>query len=201
MRFELLATDGHARRGRVHFPRGSIETPQFMPVGTYGTVKAMTPAELRTAGAQIILGNTFHLWMRPGVEVLEQFGGLHRFERWNKPILTDSGGFQVMSLSGISKVTEEAVTFASHIDDKIDRVPRLNAQRLDIEPLAPSDAEIDAFIREHCESAYHPCGTCKMGDASDPTAVVDPECRVIGIEALRARAQRDEANVANRAKT
>jgi queuine tRNA-ribosyltransferase len=120
MRFELLATDGHARRGRVHFPRGSIETPQFMPVGTYGTVKAMTPGELRTAGSQIILGNTFHLWLRPGHETIRALGGLHRFMNWNGPILTDSGGFQVWSLAELRKLTEAGVHFASPINgDKV----------------------------------------------------------------------------------
>ncbi len=120
MRFELLATDGHARRGRVHFPRGSIETPQFMPVGTYGTVKAMTPGELRTAGAQIILGNTFHLWLRPGHETIRALGGLHRFMNWSGPILTDSGGFQVWSLAELRKLTEAGVHFASPINgDKV----------------------------------------------------------------------------------
>jgi len=120
MRFELLATDGHARRGRVHFPRGSIETPQFMPVGTYGTVKAMTPAELRGCGAQIILGNTFHLWLRPGHETIRALGGLHRFMNWRGPILTDSGGFQVWSLAELRKLTEAGVHFASPINgDKV----------------------------------------------------------------------------------
>jgi len=120
MRFELLATEGAARRGRLHFPRGSIETPQFMPVGTYGTVKAMTPAELRAGGAQIILGNTFHLWLRPGHETIRALGGLHRFMNWNGPILTDSGGFQVWSLAELRKLTEEGVHFASPINgDKV----------------------------------------------------------------------------------
>ena len=116
MRFELLATDGHARRGRVHFPRGSIETPQFMPVGTYGTVKAMTPAELRAAGAQIILGNTFHLWLRPGHDTIRELGGLHRFMNWSGPILTDSGGFQVFSLGEMRKISEEGVKFQSPVN-------------------------------------------------------------------------------------
>ncbi|HWG11386.1 MAG TPA: tRNA guanosine(34) transglycosylase Tgt [Rhodanobacteraceae bacterium] len=116
MRFDLLATDGNARRGRVTLPRGSIETPCFMPVGTYGSVKAMTPRDLREVGAQIILGNTFHLWLRPGLEVIERFGDLHRFIGWNGPILTDSGGFQVFSLSERRKLTEEGVAFASPVD-------------------------------------------------------------------------------------
>src|SRR6185312_9048371 len=99
LQFQLVATDGAARRGRITLPRGTIQTPAFMPVGTYGSVKAMTPRDLREVGAQIILGNTFHLWLRPGLDVIGEFGGLHRFMGWNGPILTDSGGFQVFSLA------------------------------------------------------------------------------------------------------
>jgi queuine tRNA-ribosyltransferase len=116
MHFELLATDGTARRGRITLPRGTIETPAFMPVGTYGSVKAMTPRDLRDVGAEIILGNTFHLWLRPGLDVIGEFGGLHGFIGWNGPILTDSGGFQVFSLAERRKLTEEGVTFASPVD-------------------------------------------------------------------------------------
>ena len=116
LRFELLANEGAARRGRITLSRGVIETPAFMPVGTYGSVKAMTPRDLRDVGAQVILGNTFHLWLRPGLDVIGEFGGLHRFIGWNKPILTDSGGFQVFSLAERRKLTEEGVTFASPID-------------------------------------------------------------------------------------
>jgi queuine tRNA-ribosyltransferase len=116
MRFELLGTSGRARRGRLELPRGSIETPAFMPVGTYGSVKAMTPEGLRATGAEIILGNTFHLWLRPGLDVIAAHGGLHGFMRWNGPILTDSGGFQVFSLAHRRKITEEGVTFASPVD-------------------------------------------------------------------------------------
>ncbi|HEX6613555.1 MAG TPA: tRNA guanosine(34) transglycosylase Tgt [Rhodanobacteraceae bacterium] len=116
LRFELLASDNTARRGRITLPRGTIETPCFMPVGTYGSVKAMSPRDLADVGAQIILGNTFHLWLRPGLEVIEQFGGLHRFIGWNGPILTDSGGFQVFSLSERRKLSEEGVAFASPVD-------------------------------------------------------------------------------------
>lgn len=116
MRFEVLHTREHARRGRVHLAHGTVETPVFMPVGTYGTVKAMTPAMLTDIGAQICLGNTFHLWLRPGMDVIQRFGGLHRFMAWDKPILTDSGGFQVFSLGALRKITEEGVTFASPID-------------------------------------------------------------------------------------
>jgi queuine tRNA-ribosyltransferase len=114
--FELLANDGNARRGRITLPRGNLETPAFMPVGTYGSVKAMTPRDLRGVGVQIILGNTFHLWLRPGLEVIGEFGGLHRFIGWDGPILTDSGGFQVFSLAGRRKLTEEGVAFASPVD-------------------------------------------------------------------------------------
>ena len=116
MTFERLATDGRARRGRLSFPRGTVETPAFMPVGTYGTVKGMTPQSVEEIGAEIILGNTFHLWLRPGTEVIEEHGDLHDFAHWNKPILTDSGGFQVFSLGKTRKITEEGVHFRSPVD-------------------------------------------------------------------------------------
>jgi queuine tRNA-ribosyltransferase len=116
MTFELLASDGAARRGRLAFARGTVETPAFMPVGTYGSVKAMTPRDVTEIGAEIILGNTFHLYLRPGLEIVEKFGGLHRFIGWDKPILTDSGGFQVFSLAHKRKLAEEGVTFASPVD-------------------------------------------------------------------------------------
>jgi queuine tRNA-ribosyltransferase len=116
MQFQLFATDGAARRGRLTFTRGTVETPTFMPVGTYGTVKAMTPEELRDVGAEIILGNTFHLMLRPGVEVIRAHGGLHGFMHWTGPILTDSGGFQVWSLGALRKITEQGVTFQSPVD-------------------------------------------------------------------------------------
>jgi queuine tRNA-ribosyltransferase len=114
--FELLATEGAARRGRLTLDRGVIETPAFMPVGTYGTVKAMTPEELESLGAQIILGNTFHLMLRPGTQIIEAHGGLHGFMHWQRPILTDSGGFQVFSLAELRKISEEGVRFQSPID-------------------------------------------------------------------------------------
>jgi queuine tRNA-ribosyltransferase len=116
MRFTLKGQDGAARRGRLDFPRGSVETPAFMPVGTYGTVKAMTPEDLEAVGAQIILGNTFHLFLRPGLEVIEAHAGLHEFMHWRRPILTDSGGFQVFSLAEMRKLTEEGVRFRSPVD-------------------------------------------------------------------------------------
>ena len=116
MKFDLLATDGAARRGTLTLAHGVVETPVFMPVGTYGTVKAMDPTELVDIGAQIVLGNTFHLWLRPGLDVIRAHGGLHRFMGWDKPILTDSGGFQVFSLGDLRKITEEGVKFQSPIN-------------------------------------------------------------------------------------
>ncbi len=124
MNFELKATSGAARRGSLTLNHGVVETPVFMPVGTYGTVKAMTPRDLNDIGAQIILGNTFHLWLRPGLEVIESFGGLHDFMGWDKPILTDSGGFQVFSLGALRKITEDGVKFQSPINgDKLFLTP------------------------------------------------------------------------------
>jgi len=116
MRFETLTTDHSARRGRMVFARGTVETPAFMPVGTYGTVKAMTPEELRELGAEMILGNTFHLMLRPGIEVIQAHGGLHGFMHWDGPILTDSGGFQVWSLGELRKISEQGVTFQSPVN-------------------------------------------------------------------------------------
>jgi queuine tRNA-ribosyltransferase len=116
MLFEVTATDGAARRGVLTLPHGRVETPAFMPVGTYGTVKAMSPQELEAAGVEIVLGNTFHLWLRPGLEVIEAHGGLHRFMGWNGPILTDSGGFQVWSLGPLRKISEEGVRFQSPVN-------------------------------------------------------------------------------------
>src|SRR5690606_13968907 len=116
LQFKLLASDGAARRGQITLNHGVVQTPIFMPVGTYGSVKAMLPHELKDIGAQIVLGNTFHLWLRPGTDILDKHGGLQPFMQWDKPILTDSGGFQVFSLDGLRKITEEGVKFASPID-------------------------------------------------------------------------------------
>ena len=116
MRFELLSERSGARRGRLHFERGSVETPAFMPVGTYGTVKGMLPRDIAGIGAELILGNTFHLWLRPGTEIIAAHGGLHGFMHWPGPILTDSGGFQVFSLGAMRKISEEGVAFQSPID-------------------------------------------------------------------------------------
>ncbi|MEQ1581569.1 MAG: tRNA guanosine(34) transglycosylase Tgt, partial [Steroidobacteraceae bacterium] len=129
MKFDLLSTSGRARRGRLTFARGNVETPAFMPVGTYGTVKAMTPEELTGIGAEIILGNTFHLWLRPGMDVIRAHGDLHRFMHWEGPILTDSGGFQVFSLAELRKITEAGVHFRSPINgDKVFLSPEISMQ-------------------------------------------------------------------------
>ena len=120
MDFSLTTTDGHARRGVLHFERGEVQTPAFMPVGTYGTVKGMTPEDVRATGAHILLGNTFHLWLRPGTEIIGLHGDLHDFMGWQGPILTDSGGFQVFSLGDVRKVEESGVTFKSPVNgDKV----------------------------------------------------------------------------------
>ena len=129
MQFEVLATSGDARRGRLTLAHGTVETPVFMPVGTYGTVKAMSPAELVEIGAQVVLGNTFHLWLRPGTEVIAAHGGLHGFMGWSRPILTDSGGFQVWSLGPLRRVQEEGVAFASPVNgDKLFLTPEISMQ-------------------------------------------------------------------------
>jgi queuine tRNA-ribosyltransferase len=127
--FKLLKTDGKARRGTVTLNHGVVQTPVFMPVGTYGTVKAMSPLELNEIGAQIVLGNTFHLWLRPGLDVMMAHGGLHGFMGWSKPILTDSGGFQVFSLGAMRKITEEGVNFQSPVNgDKLFLSPEISMQ-------------------------------------------------------------------------
>jgi len=129
MRFELLYTDpaSHARRGQITLRRGVVQTPVFMPVGTYGTVKGVPPRSLEEMDAQIILGNTFHLWLRPGLDVIGAFGGLHGFENWRRPILTDSGGFQVWSLGQLRKISEEGVRFASPVNgDKLLLTPEIS---------------------------------------------------------------------------
>jgi queuine tRNA-ribosyltransferase len=129
MKFELLKTNQQARRGQLNFARGQVDTPAFMPVGTYGTVKAMTPEELEGIGAQIILGNTFHLMLRPGTDIIQQHGDLHDFMHWKGPILTDSGGFQVFSLAEMRKITEQGVKFNSPIDGaKVELTPEKSMQ-------------------------------------------------------------------------
>ncbi len=137
MDFELLQTDGAARRGRLTLAHGVVETPVFMPVGTYGTVKGVLPESLAAMGAEIILGNTFHLWLRPGVDVVREFGGLHAFERWPRPILTDSGGFQVWSLGAMRRLTEEGVRFASPVNG--DRLLLTPEKSIEIQTALNSD--------------------------------------------------------------
>jgi queuine tRNA-ribosyltransferase len=143
--FELLGTDGAARRGRLSLNHGVVETPVFMPVGTYGTVKAMAPVELEQLGAQIVLGNTFHLWLRPGLEVIEAHAGLHRFMGWNGPILTDSGGFQVFSLGALRKISEEGVKFASPVNG--DRLFLTPEESMRIQSVLDSDI---AMVFDEC---------------------------------------------------
>ncbi|TIU07541.1 MAG: tRNA-guanine transglycosylase, partial [Mesorhizobium sp.] len=138
--FKLLATDGKARRGLISMPRGEIRTPAFMPVGTGGTVKAMYMDQVRGVGADIILGNTYHLMLRPGAERVAKLGGLHEFARWPHPILTDSGGFQVMSLSKLRKLSETGVTFRSHIDGA--RYEMSPERSIEIQGLLDSDIQM-----------------------------------------------------------
>jgi queuine tRNA-ribosyltransferase len=137
MRFDLLARDGLARRGRLTLAHGAVDTPAFMPVGTYGTVKAMAPDELEGLGAQIVLGNTFHLWLRPGLAVIGAHGGLHRFMGWPHPILTDSGGFQVFSLGAMRRIREEGVTFQSPVNG--DRLLLTPEKSMEIQRVLNSD--------------------------------------------------------------
>jgi queuine tRNA-ribosyltransferase len=151
--FDVLKTDGHARRGRLTLNHGSVETPVFMPVGTYGTVKGVLPASLEAMGAEIILGNTFHLWLRPGLEVLRRFGGLHRFENWPRPILTDSGGFQVWSLGEMRTIAEQGVRFASPVNgDKLLLTPEVSMQ---IQRLLNSDIAMQFDECTPYETAGH----------------------------------------------
>lgn len=145
--FTVSATDGQARTGHIAMPRGNIRTPAFMPVGTAATVKAMYPEQVRDLGADVVLGNTYHLMLRPGAERMARLGGLHRFMRWDGPILTDSGGFQVMSLSALRKIDEEGVTFRSHIDGT---AHRMSPERsIEIQGLLGSDIQmqLDECVR------------------------------------------------------
>jgi len=152
MKFDLITADGGARRGRLTFRRGVVDTPAFMPVGTYGSVKAMTPEELEGMGAEIILGNTFHLLLRPGIEVIRAHGGLHRFTHWERPILTDSGGFQVWSLQSLRKISEKGVEFRSPVNgDLIELTPERSIEMqhaLDADVVMVFD-ECTAYPAEH----------------------------------------------------
>lgn len=158
MQFDLYKTSGAARRGQITLAHGTVQTPAFMPVGTYGTVKAMSPLELHEIGAHIVLGNTFHLWLRPGLEVIEAHGGLHRFMGWDSPILTDSGGFQVFSLGALRKITEEGVKFQSPVNgDKLFLTPEesMRIQRVlnsDIVMIFDECTPHPATVREAADS-------------------------------------------------
>ena len=158
MKFDLLATDGPARRGTLTLAHGTVETPAFMPVGTYGTVKAMSPAELKEIGTHIVLGNTFHLWLRPGLEVIAAHGGLHRFMGWDGPILTDSGGFQVFSLGELRKITEEGVKFQSPVNG--DRCFLTPEESMRIQKVLNSDI---VMIFDECTP--HPADLQQAGDS------------------------------------
>ena len=156
MNFDLLGASGAARRGRLTLAHGTVDTPAFMPVGTYGTVKAVTPRDIRELGAQIVLGNTFHLWLRPGLPVIERFGGLHRFMGWDGPILTDSGGFQVFSLGALRKISEQGVAFASPVNgDKLFLTPEesIRIQHVLNADIAMIFDECTPFPATHAEAA------------------------------------------------
>jgi queuine tRNA-ribosyltransferase len=156
MRFEVRCTDVLARRATLALAHGIVETPAFMPVGTYGTVKTVTPAELEELGAQVVLGNTFHLWLRPGLAVIEKFGGLHRFMGWERPILTDSGGFQVFSLGPLRKVSEEGVAFQSPVNgDRLFLTPEeaMRIQRVLNSDIAMAFDECTAYPATRDEAA------------------------------------------------
>lgn len=180
MNFELLSQDSAARRGRMTFARGTVETPVFMPVGTYGTVKAMTPEELRDIGSEIILGNTFHLMLRPGPEIIRRHGGLHEFMHWPWPILTDSGGFQVFSLGDLRKITEEGVHFRSPVngdpiflgpEEAISVQHSLNSDIVmvfdDCTPYPASETEAKASM----ELSLRWAGRCKRAHGDNPNAL------------------------------
>jgi queuine tRNA-ribosyltransferase len=154
--FEIHARHGHARRGTLTLAHGVVQTPVFMPVGTYGTVKAMTPRELEELNARIVLGNTFHLWLRPGLEVIEKHGGLHRFMGWERPILTDSGGFQVFSLGALRKISEQGVAFASPV----------NGDRLFLTP--EESMRIQRVLNSDVAMIFDECTPYEVGDG--PTA-------------------------------
>ncbi|MDH5369737.1 MAG: tRNA guanosine(34) transglycosylase Tgt, partial [Gammaproteobacteria bacterium] len=201
MKFELDKSDGFARRGRLVFERGTVETPAFMPVGTYGTVKAMTPEELQDLGAQIVLGNTFHLMLRPGTDTIKKHGDLHNFMHWQGPILTDSGGFQVWSLGKLRKITEEGVKFNSPIDgSKVFMGPEesMQVQRdlgsdivMIFDECTPYPAE-EKEVRESMELSLRWAKRSKEAHGDNPSALFGivqggmyPELREISLNGLR----------------
>ena len=200
MQFILEATQGSARRGRLLFERGSVETPAFMPVGTYGTVKAMTPEELREIGAEIILGNTFHLMLRPGTAIIRRHGDLHDFMHWQGPILTDSGGFQVFSLAKMRKLSEDGVTFASPVDGaRVFLSPEISMQVqrelgsdivMCFDECTPYPAD-EQQVRDSMQLSMRWAERSKLAFADNPNALfgivqggVYPELRVESVRAL-----------------
>jgi queuine tRNA-ribosyltransferase len=200
MKFQLFNTDGLARRGLLQFERGTIETPAFMPVGTYGTVKGMTPEEVLDSGAEIILGNTFHLMLRPGVEVIQAHGSLHGFMHWDRPILTDSGGFQVFSLGDLRKITEKGVSFRSPVNgDKVFMGPEesMAVQRalgsdivMAFDECTPYPADPDT-ARQSMEMSMRWAKRSKDAHADNPSALFGiiqggmyPEQRIESLQAL-----------------
>jgi len=185
MQFELLATDAKARRGRLTLAHGVVETPIFMPVGTYGTVKAMLPHELEQIGAQVVLGNTFHLWLRPGTEVIAKHAGLHGFMGWQKPILTDSGGFQVFSLQGMRKITEEGVKFASPID----------GSRLFLSP--EGSMQIQTALNSDVVMVFDECTPYKINDQVATHDQAGASMRMSGRWARRSREEFDRQGNGN----
>ena len=170
MTFTLFRRDGLARRGELRFDRGTVQTPAFMPVGTYGTVKGLTPAEVRETGAEILLGNTFHLMLRPGEQTIRELGGLHRFMDWNGPILTDSGGFQVWSLKGLRKITEEGVKFASPVNG--DRVMLTPERSIQVQQALGSD-----IIMQFDECTPHPAPPKKVRASMELSARWAQRCK------------------------
>jgi queuine tRNA-ribosyltransferase len=180
MQFQHLASDGRARRGTLHFPRGKVQTPAFMPVGTYGTVKGMLPRDIAGIGAEIILGNTFHLMLRPGTEVISAHGDLHDFTQWQGPILTDSGGFQVFSLGDLRKISEQGVTFKSPIDGSlVDLGPEkaIEVQRalgsdivMIFDECTPYPAT-EKQARASMEMSLRWAGRCKVAHGQSPSAL------------------------------
>ena len=171
MKFDLLKHSGAARRGRLSFARGTVETPAFMPVGTYGTVKAVTPEEVRASGAQILLGNTFHLMLRPGEALIRELGGLHGFMNWSGPILTDSGGFQVWSLAELRKLTEEGVHFASPVNgDKVFLSPE---RSIEVQQALGSD-----IVMQFDECTPHPATETQARESMELSARWALRCKV-----------------------
>lgn len=185
MQFELIATDGNARRARLTLNHGVVNTPVFMPVGTYGSVKAMLPHELEDIGAQIVLGNTFHLWLRPGTTILEKLQGLHGFMGWDKPILTDSGGFQVFSLQGMRKITEEGVKFASPVD----------GARLFLTPEV--SMQIQRSLNSDIVMVFDECTPYKIGDQIATHAQAAASMRMSARWAKRSKTEFERLNNPN----